>query len=112
MAVYPKPRLSLPGEGHKISPYLLKNIGFIRPYQVWSTNITYLRLSAGFIYLAALIDWFSRLIKSWEVSTRLESNCCISVLERALDHVKPKTFNTDQGSQFTSLAFTGIFKEH
>lgn len=112
MAVYPKPRLSLPGEGHRIYPYLLKNIRVIRPNQVWSTDITYIRLSAGFIYLVAVIDWFSRLILSWEVSTSLESDFCISALERALDHGKPEIFNTDQGSQFTSLAFTSILKEH
>jgi len=112
MAVYPKPRLSLPGEGHRIYPYLLKNIRVIRPNQVWSTDITYIRLSAGFIYLVAVIDWFSRLILSWEVSTSLDSDFCISALERALDHGKPEIFNTDQGSQFTSLAFTSILKEH
>jgi putative transposase len=112
MAVYPKPRLSLPGEGHRIYPYLLTNIRVIRPNQVWSTDITYIRLSAGFIYLVAVIDWFSRLILSWEVSTSLESDFCISALERALDHGKPEIFNTDQGSQFTSLAFTSILKEH
>jgi putative transposase len=98
MAVYPMPRLSLPGEGHKIYQYLLKNIRVIRPNQVWSTDITYLRLSDGFIYLVAVIDWFSRLILSWEVSTSLESDFCISALERALNHGKPEIFNTDQGS--------------
>ena len=89
VAVYPKPRLSLPGEWHKIYRYLLKNISVIRPNQVWSTDITYLRLSAGFIYLVAVIDWVSRLILSWEVSTSLESDFCISALARALDHGKP-----------------------
>ncbi len=102
----------MPGEGHRIYPYLLTDIRVIRPNHVWSTDITYIRLSAGFIYLVAVIDWFSRLILSWEVSTSLESDFCISALERALDHGKPEIFNTDQGSQFTSLAFTSILKEH
>ena len=83
-AIYPKPRLSTPGEGHKIYPYLLRNIAVVRPDQVWSTDITYIRLRGGFIYLVAIIDWFSRFVISWEVSNSLESDFCISALNRAL----------------------------
>ena len=111
-AIYPKPRLSTPGEGHKIYPYLLRNIAVVRPDQVWSTDITYIRLRGGFIYLVAIIDWFSRFVISWEVSNSLESDFCISALNRALIRAKPEIFNSDQGVQFTSQAFTGVLKEH
>lgn len=111
-AIYPKPRLSTPGEGHKIYPYLLRSIAVVRPDQVWSTDITYIRLRGGFIYLVAIIDWFSRFVISWEVSNSLESDFCISALNRALIRAKPEIFNSDQGVQFTSQAFTGVLKEH
>lgn len=110
-AIYPKPRLSQPGEGHKIYPYLLKNVIVTRPNHVWSTDITYIRLSSGFIYLVAIIDWFSRFVISWEVSNCLDSEFCISALNRALMRAKPEIFNSDQGVQFTSQAFTGILRE-
>lgn len=111
-AIYPKPRLSQPGVGHQIYPYLLRGVNIERPNQVWSTDITYIRLARGFIYLVAIIDWYSRYVLSWEVSTSLESEFCLSALERSLHLGKPEVFNSDQGSQFTSLAFTGILKEH
>jgi putative transposase len=109
--IYQKPRLSAPAPGHQIYPYLLRNLKIDRANQVWSTDITYIRLQGGFIYLVAIIDWFSRYVLSWEVSTTMESDFCISALKRVLHHQKPQIFNTDQGSQFTSNAFTGILKE-
>ena len=110
--IYQKPRLSAPALGHQIYPYLLRNLKIDRVNQVWSTDITYIRLHGGFIYLVAIIDWFSRYVLSWEISTTMESDFCISALNRALHQQKPTIFNTDQGSQFTSNAFTGILKEH
>lgn len=110
-AIYQKPRLSLPGAGHQIYPYLLRGLKIERVNQVWSTDITYIRLHGGFVYLVAVIDWYSRYVLSWEVSVTLESEFCISALQRALDVAKPEIFNTDQGVQFTSQAFTGILKE-
>lgn len=106
-AVYPKPWLSKPAEGHKKYPYLLKGLVIDHPDHVWSTDITYVRLVQGFIYLVAIIDWFSRYVLSWEVSTTLEKDFCIKALERALRLSKPDIFNSDQGGQFTSVEFTG-----
>ncbi len=111
-AIYPKPRLSAAAAGHQVYPYLLRNVPIERPDHVWSTDITYIRMRGGFIYLTAIIDWFSRFVLSWEVSTTMESDFCLSALQRALDHRRPAIFNTDQGAQFTSQAFTGILKEH
>jgi putative transposase len=105
-AIYPKPRLSKPAPGHRIYPYRLRNVVITRPDQVWSSDITYIRLRAGFIYLVAVIDWFSRYVLSWEISTSLDATFCCSALERALRHGCPEIFNTDQGAQFTSDAFT------
>jgi putative transposase len=110
-AIYPKPRLSLAAPGHQIYPYLLRGVKVTRVNQVWSADITYIRLLGGFVYLVAIIDWHSRYVLSWEVSTTMESEFCVSVLNRALQVAKPEIFNTDQGSQFTSCAFTGILKE-
>jgi putative transposase len=104
-AVYPKPRLSLPDVQHKIYPYLLRGVEIKRPNQVWSTDITYVRLHAGYIYLVAIMDWFSRYVLSWEVSVTMESEFCVSALDRALQTGQPEIFNTDQGSQFTSVDF-------
>jgi putative transposase len=106
-AIYPKPRLSQAGPGHKIYPYLLKGVLIQRPNQVWSTDITYVRLRRGFVYLVAIIDWFSRYVLAWEVSVTLETSFCLSALEWSLRQGKPEIFNSDQGSQFTSLDFTG-----
>jgi putative transposase len=103
--IYPKRRLSLPDAQHKIYPYLLRGFEINRPNQVWSTDITYVRLHAGYIYLVAIMDWFSRYVLSWEVSVTMESEFCVSALERALQTGRPEIFNSDQGSQFTSLDF-------
>ena len=105
-AVYPKPKLSQGGPGHKIYPYLLNGLIINRANQVWSTDITYVRLRHGFAYLAAVMDWFSRYVLSWEISITMETGFCVSALNWALQHGKPDIFNTDQGSQFTSQDFT------
>ncbi len=105
MAVYPKPRLSGNPLGHKRYPYLLKGVAIVRPNQVWSTDITYVRLRGGFVYLAAVIDWYSRYVLAWELSISLEADFCVALLERALATERPEIFNTDQGVQFTSAQF-------
>jgi len=107
-AVYPKPNLSRALREHKKYPYLLRDMVIERPDQVWSTDITYIRLSQGFIYLVAIIDWYSRYVLSWKVSITLEKEFCMEALEKALMSSKPEIFNTDQGVQFTSLEFTGL----
>ena len=106
-AVYPKPKLSLPGEGHKVYPYLLRGVGVNRVNQVWSTDITYIRMSQGFAYLVAVMDWFSRYVLSWRLSVSMELDFCVEALKCALRRGRPEIFNTDQGSQFTSEKFTG-----
>jgi putative transposase len=105
-AIYPKPNLSQPALGHRIYPYLLRNLPVTAVNQVWSTDITYIRLFHGFIYLVAVIDWFSRYVLSWEVSISMETAFCLSALDWALARARPEIFNTDQGSQFTSVDFT------
>jgi len=105
-AIYPKPRLSANGPGHKVYPYLLKDVTVDRPDQAWATDITYVRLTHGFVYLMAILDWYSRYIISWELSTTLDSGFCLEALRKALQVSKPEIFNTDQGSQFTSADFT------
>ncbi len=110
-AIYPKPRLSLSAPSHQVYPYLLRGLKIDRVNQVWSMDITYIRLQAGFIYLVAVIDWHSRYVLSWEISTTMENDFCLSALDRALHVGHPEIFNSDQGSQFTSNAFTGILKE-
>jgi putative transposase len=107
-AIYPKPKLSQPGEGHKIYPYLLNGVAITRINQVWSTDITYIRMAHGFLYLVAVMDWFSRFVLSWTLSVSLEMDFCLEALERALRWGRPEIFNSDQGSQFTSDKFTGI----
>lgn len=106
-AIYPRPRrnLSLPDKEHKIYPYLLRGVIITRPHQVWSTDITYIRMHHGWVYLTAVMDWFSRYVLSWEVSITLEADFCVSVLRQALRQGTPEIFNTDQGSQFTSEDF-------
>ncbi|MCG3768682.1 MAG: hypothetical protein JW394_0800 [Nitrospira sp.] len=106
-AVYPKPRLSQPGEGHKIYPYLLRDVGVERVNQVWSTDITYIRMAQGFVYLVAVMDWFSRYVLSWRLSLTMELDFCVEALRCALRRGRPEIFNSDQGSQFTSEKFTG-----
>lgn len=110
-AIYPKPRLSTPAPGHKIYPYLLRGLKIDRPDQVWSTDITYIRLRGGFIYLVAVMDWYSRYVLSWEVSVTLDTSFCVSALEWALKDVTPEIFNSDQGAQFTSEEFTSRLKD-
>jgi putative transposase len=110
-AVYPKPRLSQRDDSHRIYPYLLKGVEIVRPDHVWSTDITYIRMQRGFLYLVAVMDWFSRYVLSWEVSNTMDVHFCMSALERALARSKPRIFNTDQGSQFTSSQFTGLLQQ-
>ena len=105
-AIYPKPRLSDPAPGHRIYLYLLRGLAITRPNQVWSTDITYIRLRSGFVYLVAILDWFSRYVVEWEISTTLDTSFCLSTLDRALAKAKPEIFNSDQGAQFTSDEFT------
>lgn len=107
-AVYSKPKLSMANEENKIYPYLLKDVEIVNCNQVWATDITYIRLLKGFIYLVAIIDLFSRYVLAWEVNTTLENNFCIMALEKALNIGVPDIFNSDQGSQFTANNFTEI----
>jgi putative transposase len=106
-AIYPKPRLSMAGKGHRIYPYLLRGVTVERRDQVWSTDITYVPMPSGLMYLAAVIDWFSRYVIAWRLSNTLDGSFCMEVLEDALRSGKPEVFNTDQGVQFTAAAFTG-----
>ena len=106
-AVYPKPKLSQPGEGHKIYPYLLEGVEATHVNQVWSTDITYIRMAGGFAYLVAVMDWFSRFVLSWAPSVTMEPGFCLEALKRALRWGRPEIFNSDQGAQFTSEKFTG-----
>jgi len=110
-AIYAKPRLSAGGKEHKIYPYLLRNVQVTRPNQVWATDITYVRLSQGFMYLVAILDWYSRYVLSWRLSNSLEETFCIEALEEALGWQRPEIFNSDQGVQFTSQAFTARLEE-
>ena len=108
-ALYRRPNTSKPAPGHKIYPYLLRGMTIDRPNQVWAMDITYVPMARGFVYLAAVVDWFSRRVLAWRLSITLEAAFCVEALEEALArHGKPKIFNTDQGSQFTSHDFTGV----
>ena len=112
-AIYPKMNLSKRNQAHKIYPYLLKGVEITKVNQVWSADITYIRLTQGFVYLVAIIDWFSRYILSWRVSISLESDFCVDALEEAIEkHNQPEIFNTDQGSQFTSKNFINELTKH
>ncbi|HEY2416698.1 MAG TPA: IS3 family transposase, partial [Steroidobacteraceae bacterium] len=111
-AIYPKPRLSQGGKGHRIFPYLLRGVTVARPNQVWSADITYVPLSTGFMYLAAIIDWYSRYVLAWRLSNTLEAAFCVEAAEAALARARPQIFNTDQGAQFTSAAFTSLLVGH
>jgi putative transposase len=106
-AIYSKPRTTVANPGHKIYPYLLRNVPVTRPNQVWSADITYVPIQGGFVYLVAVIDWFSRYVVSWSVSNTMDVGFCMTALEDALAQGRPDIFNTDQGSQFTSQVFTG-----
>lgn len=108
-AIYRRPNTSKPAPGHKIYPYLLRKLPVTRPNQVWAMDITYIPMRRGFVYLAAVVDWFSRRVLSWRLSITMEADFCIEAVEEALARYgKPEIFNTDQGSQFTSEAFTGL----
>ena len=112
-AIYRKPNTSKAALGHKIYPYLLRGLAIERPNQVWATDITYIPMSRGFVYLAAVVDWFSRRILSWRLSITMDVDFCLEAVEEALARYgRPEIFNTDQGSQFTSAAFTGLLLEH
>lgn len=105
-AIYPRPRTSQANPSHKVYPYLLKDVPIVHPNQVWSTDITYVPMKQGFMYLVAIMDWYSRYVLSWELSNTMDTSFCIEALEKALRIGKPTIFNSDQGSQFTSLEFT------
>jgi putative transposase len=108
-ALYRRPNTSKPADGHKIYPYLLRGLVVDRPNQVWAMDITYIPMARGFVYLAAVVDWFSRRVLTWRLSITLEVDFCLEAVEEALvRHGRPEIFNTDQGSQFTSAAFTSL----
>jgi len=110
--VYRRPKTSKPALGHKVYPYLLRDLKITRPNQVWAADITYIPMARGFLYLTAIIDWYSRYVLSWRLSNTLDASSCVDALEDALRKGKPEIFNTDQGAQFTSEAFTGLLESH
>ena len=111
--IYRRPHTSKPAPGHKIYPYLLRHLVVDRPNQVWAMDITYIPMARGFVYLAAVVDWFSRKVLAWRISITLDTAFCLEAVEEALARYgKPEMFNTDQGSQFTSFAFTDLLKKH
>ena len=111
-AIFRRPNTSKPAPGHRIYPYLLRGLAITRPNQVWAMDITYIPMARGFVYLAAVVDWFSRRVLAWKLSITMDTSFCIEALEEALaTNEKPEIFNTDQGSQFSSAAFTGRLKE-
>ena len=113
VSIAPQKRTTVPAPGHKIYPYLLRNMDINRPGQVWCTDLTYIRMKRGFVFLTAVMDWHSRYVLSWEISVTMDEGFCVSSLERALrQHPQPDIFNTDQGSQYTGAAFTGVLKDH
>jgi putative transposase len=109
-AIYPKPHLSRPAPGHQIYPYLLRGIEIVRPNQVWSTDITYIPMRGGFLYLVAVMDWFSRFVLSWELSNTMETGFCLAALNAAFHLGQPEIWNSDQGSQFTAAEFLAPIK--
>ena len=112
-AIYRRPHTSKPAPGHKIYPYLLRHLVVERPNQVWAMDITYIPMARGFVYLAAVVDWFSRKVLAWRISITLDTTFCLEAVEEALARYgKPEMFNTDQGSQFTSFAFTDLLNKH
>ena len=109
----PGPNTSKPHPENKIYPYLLRGLAITRPNQVWSTDITYVRLPRGFVYLTAIIDWYSRKVLAWRISNTMETSFCVDCLEQALlNNEAPEIFNTDQGSQYTSKVFTDVLNDH
>ena len=112
-ALYPRKRTSQPGHGNTIYPYLLRGLTIDRPNQVWATDLCYIPMAKGFMYLVAIMDWYSRRVLAWRVSNTMDTAFCIEALEEAIQsHGAPEIFNTDQGAQFTSEAFTGTLKAH
>ena len=112
-SIAPQKRTSVPAPGHKVYPYLLRKLNICRPDQVWCSDITYIRLKHGFVFLTAVMDWYSRYVLSWEVSVTIDDSFCVSALERALRcYGCPDISNTDQGSQYTSTSYTGVLKKH
>jgi putative transposase len=109
-ALYPRKRTSAPGAGHRVYPYLLRGLTVDRANQVWCSDITYVPMERGFMYLVAIMDWYSRYVLSWRLSNTLDGEFCVSALEEALARGKPAIFNTDQGAQFTSREFTGVLE--
>lgn len=110
-AIYQRPRLSRPGAGHRVYPYLLRGLTVDRPDQVWATDITYIPMPQGWMYLVAVMDWYSRYVISWALSSSLDVSFCLEALDEALSRGKPEIFNSDQGSQFTSEAFVGRLQD-
>jgi putative transposase len=112
-AIYRRPNTSKPASGHRIYPYLLGKLAVTRPNQVWAMDITYIPMARGFVYLAAVVDWYTRRVLSWRLSITMDTAFCLEAVEEALTHyAKPDIFNTDQGSQFTSADFTGLLAKH
>jgi putative transposase len=111
-AIYRRPRTSKPAPGYKIYPYLLGGMEITRPNQVWAADITYIPMARGFMYLVAIIDWYSRYVLSWRLSNTMDASFCVDALEEAFRKGKPDIFNTDQGAQFTGEAFTGLLRQH
>lgn len=112
-AIYQEPKTTVPNPEHKVYPYLLRNLEITKANQVWCTDITYIRMKKGFLYLVAIMDWHSRHVLSWRLSNTMESDFCVAALEEAIEkYGKPEIFNTDQGSQFTSISFTEVLKQN
>jgi len=111
-AIYPEPKTIIPNKEHQKYPYLLRDKKITAPNEVWSTDITYIKMNKGWIYLTAIIDWYSRYVISWKIFISLDSEFCIDALEESLQKNKPKIFNSDQGSQFTSTAFTNLLEQN
>jgi len=112
-AIYRRPNTSKPAPGHKVYPYLLRKLAVTRPNQVWAIDITYIPMARGFVYLAAVVDWFSRRVLAWRLSISMDVSFCIEAVEEALGkYGAPEIFNSDQGSQFTSMAFTGLLRDN
>lgn len=111
-SIAPGPHTSKPNQSHKTYPYLLNNVEIVRQNQVFSTDITYIRMQKGFMYLTAIIDWYSRFVLDWQLSITMEADFCIETLERVLEHSRCDIFNTDQGAQFTSKGFTDVLINH
>ena len=111
-AIYQHPRTSKPGPVNKIYPYLLSGMKITRPNQVWAADITYIPMARGFLYLVAVIDWYSRYVLSWRISNTLDADFCVETIQEALLKGKPEIFNTDQGSQFTCEAFSGLLEQY